>query len=136
MKLLELKEFIEKQLPEWFVTIDEAEMMNVDIDSLCPKVGAIYIEEFVTGSATVGMKIDTITRYDVTFFVTSDIEPKANERQAVREERIDPCIHQLMKDLYNEYNVSRFTFDSFPRGFDVAGVSQTMTFEILRSTAC
>ena len=136
MKLLELRDFIAAHTDGWHVTIDEAEMMNVDMDALGENCGAIYVEEFVNGRTTYGMGASTVTKYEITFVVFSDIEPSAVSRQECREERIEPVARELMKAINAEYNVKTFAFDTFPKGFDAAEVTFNITFELEERTAC
>ena len=50
MNLIELTNLIRKTLPEWHVTLDEAEMVNITADQLQMHEGFAYIEELNTES--------------------------------------------------------------------------------------
>ena len=46
MNLIELTNLIRKTLPEWHVTLDEAEMVNITADQLNTYEGFAYIEPY------------------------------------------------------------------------------------------
>lgn len=137
MKLIELKNFIQERLPDWHVSVDEAEMVNINLDDLEPYVGAVYVEEFTTGRVSFNFAKRTAIKYEVTFIVFSeDMAPNAEERAKIREERIDPAMNSLISDLHREKNVASFTFNNYPKGFDVAEITQTIVFEAEEATGC
>lgn len=136
MKLLKLKNIIAEVLPHWHVSIDEAEMINIDLDSLKTREGAVYIEEFTSGTITFRNGIRKNTRFEVTFVVFTDIDPNAEHREAIREERIDPAARALMVQLNRRYNITSFSHNSYPKGFDVSEVTKTIVFNLEEGFAC
>lgn len=136
MNLLELKEFISSRMEDWYVSIDEAEMVNIEMDEIERYYGVIYIEEFITGRIQFRNGKRTTTHYEVTFVVFSDIAPNAEHRATVRQNRIGEAMNKIVTALNREHGVTAFSFNCYPKGFDAEEITETLTFDMEDAVGC
>lgn len=128
MNQLELKAAIAELLPEWQVTVDEADMVNVSADGYTTPF--VYIEEFDT-------QTDTVTKYglrrtrreEIYFCQLCEMHNNGEERVAIRENILRPALDKVQQLLRERWAVTTFTTDCMPRGFDANEVLLHMVFE-------
>jgi hypothetical protein len=126
---MQLKEIVAKVLPQWLVSVDEAQMVNIGAECLDREEGVVYIEEFNTamlGNTRFGVKLET--KHEITFCVFSEFQKNAEEREQEREERIMPAVYAVQKELMKLQDGIVFTMDKFPRGFDANEILVHITF--------
>lgn len=131
MDLLQLQNKVQQTLPGWDVTCNEAYMLNIEADQIKKCQGFAYIEEFVTwntNAARYGRK--ETARYEITFCKLIDFEVDALQRILVRQEQIMPDVRKVEKMLGEEYGVTNFQYDVYPRGFDANEVLVHMVFNV------
>ena len=128
MNQLELKAAIEALLPEWQVTVDEADMVNVIADQQVKPF--VYIEEFDT-------QTDTLTKFgtrrtrreEIYFCAICEMHNNGEQRVSIRENTLRPAMDKVQKLLRDTWGVTSFTTDCMPRGFDANEVLLHMVFE-------
>lgn len=134
MNLFELKDELKRILPHgWEVMIDEAHLVNLDVDTKCRCEGFAYIEEFYSGTTTFNMGARVTNRYEVTFMRFVDIEPSAELREHIRLTQIWPVVYDVQKQLNRNYGVASFNTNTLPRGFDANEVLVSMEFSMEES---
>ena len=128
MNQLELKAKIAALLPDWQVTVDEAEMVNVTADGYTTPF--CYIEEFDTVTDTLTAVGARRTRKEEIYFCQiCELHANGETRVAIRENTLRPAIDKVIKMLRTEYGVQTFTTDPLPRGFDANEVLLHVVFE-------
>lgn len=137
MNLFELKEELKKVLPAgWEVTIDEAHLVNIDVDEKCRCSGFAYIEEFYSGTTSFAMGARESNRYEVVFMKFIDIEPTAEQREEMRLRCIWPVVHDVQRHLNRNFGVASFNTNTLPRGFDANEVLVSIQFSVEDSILC
>lgn len=136
MKLMQLKEIVAKVLPQWLVSVDEAQMVNIGAECLDREEGVVYIEEFVSGTTTFNRGSREIYHFEITFLVFDAFEPSAEHREELRESVIDPAIRTLEEHLNRNYGIEVFNFNTLPKGFDANEVLKTITFDMGGLAGC
>lgn len=130
MNTLKLKKLIEAALPDWYVVVDEAQMVNIELDKMDKWSGLVYIEEFVTwNNRYSGYGRKQMTNNDVYFIRLCDFECDAAQRIHIRQEEIEPACRVVEKAVREEFNVGDFMYDTYPRGFDANEVLIHMRFD-------
>jgi len=117
MNQLELKNKIAALLPGWHVTVDEADMVNVQADG---HTGPFcYIEEYdtVTDSAA-GYGLRRTRREEIYFCRLTEFQNDGEQRVRIREEELRPACDKVEGMLARELGAKIFTTDPMPRGFD------------------
>lgn len=118
----ELAERIAQVLPDWVVSYDESNMLNVAADSLT-KAKCVYIEEYRNGNynnAKYGNNRDD--NYELYFFTTDNGQTfTATERDALRNMLESEGIVPILRDLGNrvvsaKYNIGVPKYDIFEVG--------------------
>ena len=128
MNQLELKAKIAALLPEWQVTVDEANMVNVKADGYTAPF--VYIEEFDSGTTeqtAVGMR--RTRKEEIYFCKLCDMHNDGEARVTIRETLLRPAMDKVIKMLNTEYGVLKFQDDPLPRGFDANEVLLHLVFE-------
>lgn len=130
MDLLQLQDKVQKALPDWDVTCNEAYMLNIEADQIEKHQGFAYIEEFVTWNTTQAGYggSEEVSRYEITFCKLVDFEIDALQRIAVRQQQIMPAVRKAEKMIMKEDGVTNFQYDVYPRGFDANEVLVHMVF--------
>lgn len=137
MNTTTLREIIAQALPAWDTTINEQYMMNVQADSYERFQGFIYVEEMATAKVTYDRwNKHRYTLHDVYFCVLDEFDTTAEQREAVREQRIRPAVNQVEGILNQTYNVSEFEEDYFPRGFDANEILIHIRFKAWEAVGC
>lgn len=129
MTTTELRDFIKAQLPEWWVTINEQEMLNVQADDLERFEGFAYVEEFTRANVTYKYGRDATHTHDVYFCVLGEFDTTAEQREKIRETRILPRVRQVEDALNAHFGIERFKEDYYPRGFDAHEILVHIEFE-------
>ena len=104
MNQLELKDKIAALLPEWQVTVDEANMVNVKADGYTSPF--VYIEEFDSGTTeqtAVGMR--RTRKEEIYFCKLCDMHNDGEARVTIRETLLRPAMDKVIKMLNTEYGV-------------------------------
>lgn len=130
MNLIELTNLIRKTLPDWHVTLDEAEMVNITADQLQMHEGFAYIEELNTESVQYVYGRKETRDIDIYFCRFVPLDFMAEQREKVRIECITPAVKAVERALYDALGVTIFTHDKYPRGFDANEVLIHVSFQM------
>lgn len=119
MTTIELRDFIKSYLPDWWVTINEAELVNVQADDLERFAGFAYVEELTQKNVSyTRYGRDATHAHDVYFCVLGEFDLTAEQREDIRERRIRPVVYKVEEALHNKFGIDEFKEDLYPRGFD------------------
>lgn len=130
MNLIELTELVQKTLPDWHVTLDEAEMVNITADELQQHEGFVYIEELNTESVQFGYGRRETRNIDIYFCRFVPLDFVAEQREQMRVNFIAPAVRKVERELYDTLGVTTFTHDKYPRGFDANEVLIHVSFQM------
>lgn len=118
MTTTELRAIVAQTIPEWWVTINEQYMLNVQADDIERYGGFAYVEEFARASVSYAKYGREVTyTHDIYFCVLGEFDTTAEQREAIRAHRIMPKVRAVEERLHRE-GVDEFKEDYEPRGFD------------------
>lgn len=139
MKTTELRDVIQGLLPDWFITINEQKMLNVQADELETHKGFGYVEEFAQTQVVIDKWTKReITTHDVYLCVLGEYGNTSEQREKIREERIMPAIRAIENHMVKMERVKEFKRDLYPRGFDAEEILVHLEFktEVVDGTYC
>ena len=130
MNLIELTNLIRKTIPDWHVTLDEAEMVNITADQLQMHEGFAYIEELNTESVQYGYGRKETRDIDIYFCRFVPLDFMAEQRERVRIDCITPAVKAVERALYDAVGATISSHDKDPRGFDANEVLIHVSFQM------
>lgn len=117
---------------DYFVTYEEAKMMNLTADTLQRYKGFVYIEEYRQGTYT-AMKYgdcEKTTKIDVYFCKFAQMHSTALEREKLRSAIETESVKSTIQYLQNTYNIKSISFACPVPRFDANEVSICLTFQL------
>lgn len=130
MSTTELRDIIKGILPTWEVTINEQYMLNVELDQYEHKQRFVYVEEFARSEVQYKYGRQEAYTHDVYFCELGHYDITAEEREKIREERLQDAVREVEDAIYTRFGVTQFTHDFEPRGFDAGEVLIHIRFKI------
>lgn len=119
MNTTELRAIVAQIIPDWWVTINEEYMLNVQADDIERFGGFAYVEEFARANVSYAkFGRDVTYTHDVYFCVLGEFDTTAEQREAIRQQRIMPRVRAVEDKLHQMFGIDEFKEDYEPRGFD------------------